>query len=119
MKIPKMYGNLDLNKICVFFHHKHGNFLKWPITVLFPQKGVYRNVKVTEKFEGNRELDEIDSNIGLRQVYLLSPVLFNKFIDDILSRLEKANTHPPVIRKRQVVGLLFADNLAVEATRIG
>jgi hypothetical protein len=46
-------------------------------------------------------------------------MLFNIFID-ILSRLEKANTHPPVIRKRQVVGLLFADYLAVGATtRIG
>jgi hypothetical protein len=43
-------------------------------------------------------------------------MLFNLFIDDILNRLEKANTHPPVIRKRQVAGLLFADNLAVGAT---
>jgi hypothetical protein len=47
-------------------------------------------------------------------------VLFNIFIDDILSGLEKANTHPPVIRKRQAAGLLFADDLAVGATtRIG
>jgi hypothetical protein len=29
---------------------------------------------------------------------LLSSVLFNIFIDDILSRLEEANTHPPVMR---------------------
>jgi hypothetical protein len=37
----------------------------------------------------------------------------------IISRLE-ANTHPPVINQRQVVGLLFADDLAVGATtRIG
>jgi hypothetical protein len=33
-----------------------------------------------------------------------------------LDRLEGANTCPPVIRKRQVVGLLFADDLAVGAT---
>jgi hypothetical protein len=47
-------------------------------------------------------------------------LLFNIFIDDILSRLEKANTHPPVIRKRQVVGLLFVGDLSVGAiTRIG
>jgi hypothetical protein len=46
----------------------------------------------------------------------LSPALFNIFIDDILDRLEAANTLPPVIIKRQVVGLLFADDLAVEAT---
>jgi hypothetical protein len=45
-------------------------------------------------------------------------MLFNIFIDDILGRLEEANTHPPVIRKRQVAGLLFADDLAVGATTI-
>jgi hypothetical protein len=34
--------------------------------------------------------------------------------------LEEANTHPPVINQRQVVGLLFANGLAVGATtRIG
>jgi hypothetical protein len=47
-------------------------------------------------------------------------MLFNVFTDNILSRLQKANTHHPVIRKRQVAGLLFADYLAVGATtRIG
>jgi hypothetical protein len=59
-------------------------------------------------------LEEFDSNIELRQGLL--PVLFNIFIDDILSRLDKANTYPSVIRKRQVVQLLFADDLAVGAT---
>jgi hypothetical protein len=34
--------------------------------------------------------------------------------------MEEANTHPPVINQRQVVGLLFASGLAVEVTtRIG
>jgi hypothetical protein len=33
-----------------------------------------------------------------------------------LNRLEKANTHHPVIRKWQVAGLLFADDLAMVAT---
>jgi hypothetical protein len=45
-------------------------------------------------------------------------MLFNIFIDDILDRLEEASTHPPVITKRQVAGLLFADDLAVGATTI-
>jgi hypothetical protein len=36
-----------------------------------------------------------------------------------LDRIQEANTHPPVIRKRQIVGLLFADDLAVRATTIG
>jgi hypothetical protein len=45
-------------------------------------------------------------------------MLFNIFIDNILHRLEEANTHPPVIRKKQEAGLLFADDLAVGATTI-
>jgi hypothetical protein len=43
-------------------------------------------------------------------------MLFNAFNDDILSRLKTANVHPPVIRKRHVVVLLFLDDLALGAT---
>jgi hypothetical protein len=80
--------------------------------------GIYKNVKITVKLEGNRVIEEFDSNTGLRQGCSLSPMLFNIFIDDILGRLEEANTHPLVIIKRQVAGLLFADDLAVGATTI-
>jgi hypothetical protein len=45
---------------------------------------------------------------------------FNIFTDKILSRLEEANTHPSVIRKRQVAGLFFVSDLAAGViTRIG
>jgi hypothetical protein len=79
-------------------------------------KGIYKNVKISVKLEGNRVLEEFDSNIGLRQGCSLSPALFNIFIDYILDRLEEENTHLPVIRKRQIMGLLFANDLAVRAT---
>jgi hypothetical protein len=62
-------------------------------------KGIYKNVKISVKLEGNRVLDEFHSNTGLRQGCSLSSALFNIFINDILDRLEEANTHPPVIRK--------------------
>jgi hypothetical protein len=39
-------------------------------------KGIYKNVKISAKLEGNRVLDEFDSNIGLRQGCSLSPALY-------------------------------------------
>jgi hypothetical protein len=81
-------------------------------------KGICKNLKISVKLEVNRVLDVFDSNTGFKQGCSLSPALFNIFIDEILDRLEEANTHPPVIRKRQIVGILFADDLAVWATSI-
>jgi hypothetical protein len=77
-------------------------------------KGIYKNVKITVKLRDNRVLEEFESNTGRS----LSPMLFNIFTDVILRRLEKANTHPPTIRKWQIAGLLFVDDLAVGATTI-
>jgi hypothetical protein len=57
-------------------------------------KRIYRNVQITVKFESNWILEEFSSDTELRQGCSLSPVFFNIFIDDILSRLKKANTHP-------------------------
>jgi hypothetical protein len=62
-------------------------------------KAIYGNAKITIKFEGSTVSEEFDSNIRLRQDCALSPTLFNSSIDDIISRLEEANTHP----QRQVV----------------
>jgi hypothetical protein len=53
----------------------------------------------------------ITMNIGNNNVVLLT--LLNLLNDDTVSRLDEANTHPPVKNRRQIVGLLFADNLAV------
>jgi hypothetical protein len=47
-------------------------------------KGIYKNVKISVKLDGNRVLDEFDSNIGLRRGCSLSPALLNIFIDDAL-----------------------------------
>jgi hypothetical protein len=63
-------------------------------------KAIYGNAKITIKFEGSRVSEEFGSNIGLRLGFALSPTLFNLLIDDIISRLEEANTHPSVINQR-------------------
>jgi hypothetical protein len=39
-------------------------------------KGIYRNVKITVKFEGNRVLEEFDSNSGLRWVFAVTSVIY-------------------------------------------
>lgn len=44
---------------------------------------------------------------------MLSPVFINLYIDEVLTKLNKANTHAPVLGKRQIPALLFADDLAV------
>jgi hypothetical protein len=51
--------------------------------------------------------------MGLRQGCVLSPVFINLYIDEVLTKLNKANTHAPVLGKRQIPALLFADDLAV------
>jgi hypothetical protein len=79
-------------------------------------RGMYSNVKVSVKLEENRITQEFDSTKGLRKDVLLSPALFNMYIDGILSKLDEANIHPPTMRNRNVSGLLFADDLAVGTT---
>jgi hypothetical protein len=77
---------------------------------------MYNNVKISVKLEENRITQEFNSTKGLRQGCALSPALFNKNIDGILSKLDEANIHPPTMRNRNVPGLLFADDLAVRTT---
>jgi hypothetical protein len=57
---------------------------------------LYSNVKISVKLEENRITQEFDSTKGLRQICPLSPALFNIYTDGILSKLDYANTHPPI-----------------------
>jgi hypothetical protein len=52
----------------------------------------------------------------LRQGCSLSPTLLNIFIDDLMSKLDKAHTHSHVMNQRQVAELFSADDVAVAAT---
>jgi hypothetical protein len=53
---------------------------------------IHRNLKITIKYKGIRVSEEFDSDVGLRQGCSLSQTLFNLFINDIINRLDKANT---------------------------
>jgi hypothetical protein len=79
-------------------------------------RGMYSNVKISVQLEENRITQEFNSTKGLRQGCALLPSLFNIYIDGILSKLDDANLHPQTMRKRNVSGLLFADDLAVGTT---
>ena len=81
---------------------------------------IYDGVKLCVRSERFGVTDVIDQKLGLRQGCKLSPILFNIFIDDILERVQKSNSHCPVIGGKEIPGLLYADDLIVGAiTRVG
>ena len=55
------------------------------------------------------------TRIGLKQACLLSPILFNVYIDDIVDFFKEKSTPEIVIGVSKICMLLFADNIALIA----
>jgi hypothetical protein len=58
--------------------------------------------------------------LKMRPLYFLclSPYLFNIFIDDIMDYISEGNVHAPVIGRISILGLIFADDLAIGSFRV-
>ena len=54
--------------------------------------------------------------IGTRQGDVLSPTLFNLFINDIIDQLQNVNSDPAIIDSYKVTTLLYADDLVIIST---
>jgi hypothetical protein len=76
-------------------------------------KKMYDNTKFCLKCGGNKVTDFVEQRRGVRWGCSLSPYLFIIFIDDIMGYISEGNVHAPVIGKVSILGLMFADNLAI------
>lgn len=86
----------------------NGNFLKYI-------KHLYSSMESCLKFpQGISNFFQV--KIGTRQGDVLSPTLFNLFINDIIDQLQSVNSDPAIIDNYKVTTLLYADDLVIIST---
>ena len=77
-------------------------------------KSLYRNVKSSVKING--VLSEwFDVNVGLKQGCLISPQLFNLYINDLITDIQNLGLGVPIDEEKISI-LLYADDIALVAT---
>ena len=81
-------------------------------------KSMYANSKSCIKVNGVLS-KFFEQRIGLRQGCVLSPTLFNVFINDIVQLLDAADIDPVIINGRLISLLLFADDLVILSLSAG
>ena len=77
-------------------------------------KSIYSDVKCCVKINGHNT-DWFDVSVGLKQGCLISPLLFNLYIDDLTTTIGALGCGVPV-EEETVSLLLYADDIALMAT---
>ena len=76
-------------------------------------KSLYKNASARVKIE-NKLSESIKISRGLKQGDMLSPLLFNIFINDIIKEFEKPECDAPTLINDLIIGcLLYADDLVI------
>jgi len=76
-------------------------------------QSMYREVNFCVRCCDGNTTHIIKSTVGVRQGCPLSPLLFILFINDLVTRLEEADTSAPKIDSLKIPGLLYADDLVL------
>jgi hypothetical protein len=76
-------------------------------------RGIYENVKCNVRIHGCNT-DWFDVTVGLRQGCILSPILFNMYINDLVINLKQLCSGIPV-GGENVVSLMYADDIVLLA----
>ena len=79
-------------------------------------KSMYKNATAAVKFNSSELSQPFPILRGVKQGDILSPLLFNLFVNDILPLLQCPESSPPSLIDKPVGGLLYADDLVVLST---
>ena len=78
-------------------------------------KNIYMNNASVVKVNGDLS-EEFCIRSGVRQGDILSPLLFNIFINDIVKEFEPDDCAPPTMLEQKIGSLLYADDLVILST---
>ena len=78
-------------------------------------KAIYNQVLGSVKLPNLKRTQEFDIQSGVRQGCHLSAVLFNLYLDELVTKLEGENMHAPSIKNTTIPILLYADDLVIIA----
>ncbi len=79
-------------------------------------KNMYQSISCTVKYDNSRQSRDFHVERGVRQGDVLSPLLFNTFVNDIIPLLQEESNAPPKLIDTAIGCLLYADDLMVLST---